>query len=101
MKEMKRVPSLLVFCFALIVSASAQDLVPQSLVPEQRDTLLADDCQLPWEQQLKVSLDQLAREADNACYNTGICVWDLTADSLLWGYNRHKVMRPASTQKVL
>lgn len=101
MKEMKRVPSLLVFCFALIVSASAQDLVPQSLVPEQRDTLLADECQLPWEQQLKVALDQLAREADNACYNTGICIWDLTADSLLWGYNRHKVMRPASTQKVL
>ncbi len=83
MKEMKRVPSLLVFCFALIVSASAQDLVPQSLVPEERDTLLADTCQLPCNQQPKVALDQFTREPDNACYHTGICVWDLTADALL------------------
>lgn len=55
----------------------------------------------PWDERLKSELDKFAAEAESASYNAGICVWDLTADSLLWGYNNHKVMRPASTQKVL
>ncbi len=50
---------------------------------------------------MKSQLAILATEADTAHYNTGICVWDLTTDSLLFGYNNQKVMRPASTQKVL
>ena len=60
-----------------------------------------DEIAMSWEQRVKAELNQLALEADHAYYNTGICVWDLTADSLLWGYNHQKVMRPASTQKVL
>ena len=65
------------------------------------DTIAQDSIALPWGERIKAELDALAREADRAYYNTGICVWDLTADSLLWGYNQHKVMRPASTQKTL
>ena len=48
-----------------------------------------------------MQLDALAREADRAPYMAGISVWDLTDDTFFWGYNHHKVMRPASTQKVL
>ena len=65
------------------------------------DALSPDEMEMSWEQRVKTELDKLAFEADHAYYNTGICVWDLTADSLLWGYNHQKVMRPASTQKVL
>ena len=65
------------------------------------DALSPDEMVMSWEQRVKTELDKLAFEADHAYYNTGICVWDLTADSLLWGYNHQKVMRPASTQKVL
>lgn len=100
--DMKGILSLIVLGFSVFISTSAQDIAPQSLVPEQRDTLAVDTlATLSWEQRIKTSLDQLAREADNAYFNTGICVWDLTADSMLWGYNQRKVMRPASTQKVL
>ena len=48
-----------------------------------------------------MELDRLAREAENAYFHVGISVWDLTTDAFLWGYNNRKVMRPASTQKVL
>ena len=54
-----------------------------------------------WSDRLHLSLGEIAKEADAAYYNTAICVWDLEADSLIWEYNRKKVMRPASTQKVL
>lgn len=54
----------------------------------------------PWDERVKTELDRLALEAENMYFYTGISVWDLTADSLLWGYNNKKVMRPASTQKV-
>ena len=97
---------------ALLCSAHAQDILPQPLVAEQHtdtlitdststDTLLSQTLQLPWEQRIKMQLDALAREADRAPYMAGISVWDLTDDTFFWGYNHHKVMRPASTQKVL
>lgn len=50
---------------------------------------------------LQERLLTLSHEADEAPFNTGICVYDLTADSLLFEYNAHKVMRPASCQKIL
>lgn len=54
-----------------------------------------------WESHLKQSLASLAKEAEANEYCTGMCVWDLTSDALLFEYNQHKVMRPASTQKVV
>ena len=95
---------------AFILFAQAQDIAPQPLNAEQRDTVVelsTVNSQLstledqPWDQRVKLALDQLAREADRAPYTAGISVWDLTDDSFFWGYNRHKVLRPASTQKVL
>lgn len=50
---------------------------------------------------LNSRLSTLSREADDAYFNTGFCVYDLTADSLLYAYNQQKVMRPASTQKLV
>ena len=98
---------------AFILFAQAQDIAPQPLNAEQRDTV--DNAQLstlnsqlstvedqqPWDVRVKSSLDILAREADRAPYTAGICVWDLTDDVFFWGYNNQKVLRPASTQKVL
>lgn len=67
------------------------------------DTLACDSIepQKPWDEVVKNELSRLANEAENSYYYTSICVWDLTADSLLFGYNNKKVMRPASTQKVI
>lgn len=47
------------------------------------------------------TLEAFAHEANRSPFVAGISVWDLTDDRFLWGYNNHKVMRPASTQKVL
>ncbi|MCD8235686.1 MAG: D-alanyl-D-alanine carboxypeptidase/D-alanyl-D-alanine-endopeptidase [Prevotellaceae bacterium] len=65
------------------------------------DSIFPEDTELPWGARIREHLGILAAEADEAYYTTGICVYDLTGDSLLFEYNRHKVMRPASTQKLL
>ena len=54
-----------------------------------------------WGERMYNSLTLLAQEADRNYYNTGMSVYDLTTDSLIFAYNQHKLMRPASTQKVL
>ena len=61
----------------------------------------AESMALPWDARMHASLGRMAKEADHTYYNTGVCVWDLDADTLLWEYNQKKVMRPASTEKVL
>ena len=49
---------------------------------------------------IRSSLDALLSEADRAQYNTGLVVYDLTADSMVCNYNGNKLMRPASNQKL-
>ena len=125
---MKKILSLFAFSFSLLVSF-AQDPIPVPLVPvantggtTQSDSAFIDSIlKSPLDSNggmegtvnsqlstvnsqlstVKLSLDQLAREADRAPFTAGICVWDLTDDTFFWGYNNHKVLRPASTQKVL
>jgi len=60
-----------------------------------------DNCEVPWSISLCTALNTFVPELDQAYYNTGIQVYDLTADSVLWSYHPHKVMRPASCQKLL
>ncbi len=54
-----------------------------------------------WNTVVRTALDRFIPELDAAYYNTGIQVYDLTADSVLWAYHPNKVMRPASCQKLL
>lgn len=91
----------------LVLLALAMPLLAQEttledpILSDTAEAAISEDTERLWEEQLKTELDKFAAEAENAYFNTGICVWDLTADSLLWGYNDKKVMRPASTQKVV
>ena len=54
-----------------------------------------------WSENIRTALEAFVAELDTAHYSTGIQVYDLTADQLLWAYRDHKVMRPASCQKLL
>lgn len=54
-----------------------------------------------WDYTVRAALDKFLPELDAAYYNTGIQVYDLTADTVLWSYHANKVMRPASCQKLL
>lgn len=46
-------------------------------------------------------LDSLMGDKMLATSQVGLCVYDITADSLLYGYNMQQTMRPASTEKLL
>ena len=79
----------LIFLFLLAVT------LPLPLHAQNTETALA------WPDDLRQRLAELAREADRVEHFTGICVYDLTADQSIYTYHAHKVMRPASTQKIL
>lgn len=66
------------------------------------DSIEADTLMAPrWEDTLRERLNALALEADHSHYYTGVCIYDLTDSTLLYGYNQQKLMRPASNEKTL
>ena len=107
---MKRTLSLLTVSFSLVVSLLAQDPLPVPVMPISnfappatpdsvaQGTMGEDVATVPWGEQIRTRLDSFAAEANRAPYHVGISVFDLTDDIPVWGYNTHKVMRPASTQ---
>jgi len=101
---------------AFILSAKAQDplpvpvmpvsnfappVTPDSIVIAPTDNQGVEKNVQPWGEQIRTRLNAFANEANRAPYNVGISVFDLTDDIPVWNYNSHKVLRPASTQKVL
>ncbi|BEG99986.1 D-alanyl-D-alanine carboxypeptidase/D-alanyl-D-alanine endopeptidase [Bacteroides sedimenti] len=53
------------------------------------------------QQGLRAKLDSLLEEDFLKTSEVGISVYDLTADSLLYGYQNNKLYRPASVQKLI
>lgn len=53
-----------------------------------------------WEQALLHRLDSITDKVEKQKYSVGYCVYDLTADSMLYRYNSLKKLKPASTQKL-
>ena len=102
---MNRRKNRILWVFVVFVIASCPYICAQEERTEADslgcNTLTEEDDQLPWDIHIKEGLFELAEEAEGHYYNTGMCVWDLTDDSLLFAYNQHKVMRPASTQKLV
>lgn len=54
-----------------------------------------------WEDKVIPHLEEMARLSDDNSYHTSICIYDLTFDAMVFGYNENKKMRPASTQKLV
>ena len=81
----------------LMVVANVQIIKGQ----EYTDSVVIDTIVESWSDRVIEKLTLLAQEADRSYYNTGISIYDLTGDSLIFAYNQQKMMRPASTQKVL
>ena len=104
MKSLKSTFALALLCLlSLPLSAQEDDfgLATETAVTADSAVTAETVPSVPWDQRVKAALDIFRQEADRAPYNAGISVWDLTTDTPLWSYNSHKVMRPASTQKVL
>lgn len=53
-----------------------------------------------WSGSLMDRLQQVKREAERNPYTTGICIYDLTADSVIFRHNANKMLKPASTEKL-
>ena len=94
MKKISIASLLLAFC----MGAWAQDI-------NTTDDLAANDTidtdTISWEDEVKAGLNIMAEEARNAYYTVGMSVYDLSADSSLFTFNDKKVLRPASTEKLL
>lgn len=56
---------------------------------------------ISWGDDFRNRIDSIIQKADSDHYFTGMCVYDLTGDSMLYSHNANKLLRPASTQKVL
>ena len=78
------------------VAASAQET-------EEPDTFQVDtiDVALPWPRNIQYRLDSLLRHPMFETSTVGLEVYDLTADSILYKVNKHQMLRPASTMKLL
>lgn len=60
-----------------------------------------DDDSFAWNEDVQAKLDDFVHdELESSTFYTGVCIYDLTADSLFFEYNGNKIMRPASTQKL-
>ncbi|MBR1505305.1 MAG: D-alanyl-D-alanine carboxypeptidase, partial [Prevotella sp.] len=53
------------------------------------------------QENMQVKLDSLLRDRLFETTQVGLMVYDLTADSTLFAYNHHQLMRPASTMKLV
>jgi D-alanyl-D-alanine carboxypeptidase/D-alanyl-D-alanine-endopeptidase (penicillin-binding protein 4) len=84
-----------IYVFALALLA-----VPLMLLA-QTDSVVSDAVELSWGQRFCQRVDSVVQIAENDHYFTGVSIYDLTADSLLYAHNADKLMRPASTQKIL
>lgn len=83
------------------VPATTEEAEPLA-VPEDNERTFREAVNWDtWEYKLNSRLSTLAGEAKRSKYSTGICVYDLTGDSLLFEFNSQKRFRPASTQKLL
>ncbi len=93
----------LLFAFS---SAHAQEVIEIGDDTTDLDTLMADTFavgqrSLPWDQSVRMHIDQLLK---NDMFNTSqvaLMVYDLDADSVLYAHNERQLMRPASTMKVV
>ena len=72
-----------------------------SIVALPDSTVAAEDTLLPWVESVRMRIDHLLAAPMFETSQVGMCVYDITADSLVYARNMRQTMRPASTEKVL
>ena len=102
-----------ILSLAFPLHGGAQTVIPLSpadtAVVAQGDTVAAaqdsisaaGDSLLPWAQRVRQRIDRLVSAPMFETSFTGIGVYDITADSLVYSKDIRQTMRPASTAKVL
>lgn len=101
---MKRILALLL-AFNAFIGTFAQDV--DSLYTETTDSIGCMDSTivepfLPWPQNVESRLSSLINGSSSIkTSNIGVMVYDLTADSTIFRYGERKILRPASTMKII
>ncbi len=102
-----------IFSLALPLHGGAQTVIPlsagdttvvaqgDSVVATEDSIAAAGDSLLPWVQRVRQRIDRLVSAPMFETSFTGIGVYDITADSLVYSKDIRQTMRPASTAKVL
>ncbi len=93
--------------FQVYVAASVPSCLPANVcdtaeiqnVPVDSAGIDSTDV-LSWSQSLQASLDELAGSDMFQRSQLGLYVYDLTADSAIYGFGQRQLMRPASVQKL-
>ena len=106
---MKRITYLLLlFLFAHIPTFAQvdNDSIEEDDIIQHADSallnmLVPDSIVRPWPESVQYQLRQLMQSDMLQTSQAGLMVYDLTADSALFAYNEHQLMRPASTMKLL
>lgn len=81
---------------------SDEDVQVSSIADVASDEEEIEDDSSEWNEKVQTKLhDFTSEELETSNFYTGICIYDLTADSLFFDYNGNKIMRPASTQKLI
>lgn len=98
----------LLFFFGQL-AATAQDVDDDANLPQDEDTTdsvaendtLPEDSTLIWPANLQERLDHLAQNPIFERTQLGMCIYDLTADSMIYSRGERQLLRPASTEKLL
>lgn len=97
-------------CYALLLFILSYFVLPtqaqtDSTALTEADTAVIDSfvtsTSRPLGEVMKERLDKLLESSVFETSQVGLCVYDLTADSLVYAYNHRQHLRPASTQKLI
>lgn len=96
---------LLVMFLSLQAVSAQDDMMTEAEDAPGTDTLYAGsavcDSVCAWPLNVQQRIDRLLEDEMFLTSQVGLLVYDLTADSVIYGYNEKQLMRPASTMKVL
>ena len=65
------------------------------------DSLTRDSLVLPWPQSVQHHIDMMLKSEMFKNSQVGLMIYDLDADSAIYRFNEHQLLRPASTMKVI
>ncbi len=87
------------------VAPEAERSLAAPAVTEARPVLPGDtaaaDSLMPWAQRVRLRLMEALSDELFCTSQIGLYVYDITADSMLFGYGMRQTLRPASTEKLL
>lgn len=75
--------------------------IPPASATQTDSIMVSDTLRLPWTTNISLQIDSLLRDNYFRYVQAGIMIFDLDADSVIYSHDSQKLLRPASTMKLL